>query len=64
VLFINSVDLESLTGVEAVQKVVSETVKTGHSLTTAVVQLKASSSGVTITDVHRRSVSLHFTSHL
>lgn len=54
VLFINSVELESLTGPEAIQKIVDETMKGGQTLKTAVVQFKAASSGITITDMQRK----------
>lgn len=54
VLYINSVDMESLTGNEAIDKAVAATFATTPTPLTTVVQLKVSSQGVTLTDVNRK----------
>lgn len=58
-----SVELESLTGPEAVQKAVTETLQqaAGQQMKTTVVQLEVSPGGITVTDVKRKCEQhLHF----
>ncbi|XP_077473811.1 tensin 1b [Stigmatopora argus] len=55
VLYINSVDMESLTGPQAIAKAISQTMAAGGSLSSAtVVHFKVSSQGITLTDNHRK----------
>jgi hypothetical protein len=51
-----SVELESLTGPEAVQKAVTETLQqaAGQQMKTTVVQLEVSPGGITVTDIKRK----------
>ena len=54
VLYIASADTESLTGPEAVAKVVKETVGTNPPPKTTLVHFKVSSQGITLTDNKRK----------
>ncbi|XP_077584099.1 tensin 1b [Stigmatopora nigra] len=55
VLYINSVDMESLTGPQAIAKAISQTMAVGGALSSAtVVHFKVSSQGITLTDNHRK----------
>ncbi|XP_057708331.1 tensin-1 isoform X3 [Corythoichthys intestinalis] len=55
VLYINSVDMESLTGPQAIAKAISETMASAVSPSTAtVVHFKVSSQGITLTDNQRK----------
>ncbi|XP_061648457.1 tensin-1 isoform X23 [Phyllopteryx taeniolatus] len=55
VLYINSVDMESLTGPQAIAKAISETLAAAASPSTAtVVHFKVSSQGITLTDNQRK----------
>lgn len=54
VLYINSVDMESLTGYEAINKAVASTCKQSPAPLTTLVHFKVSSQGITLTDTNRR----------
>ncbi|XP_061774373.1 tensin-1 isoform X4 [Nerophis ophidion] len=54
VLYINSVDMESLTGPQAIAKALSETLAAASLPTATVVHFKVSSQGITLTDNHRK----------
>ncbi|KAJ8349617.1 hypothetical protein SKAU_G00247470 [Synaphobranchus kaupii] len=54
VLYINSVDMESLTGPQAVAKAISETLQSSPSSTATVVHFKVSAQGITLTDNQRK----------
>ncbi|XP_077435243.1 tensin 1b isoform X9 [Vanacampus margaritifer] len=56
VLYINSVDMESLTGPQAIAKAISETLAAAAASPAAatVVHFKVSSQGITLTDNHRK----------
>ncbi|XP_008295555.1 tensin-1 isoform X4 [Stegastes partitus] len=54
VLYINSVEMESLTGPQAVAKAISETLATASPPTATVVHFKVSSQGITLTDNQRK----------
>ncbi|XP_046700767.1 tensin-1 isoform X4 [Silurus meridionalis] len=54
VLFINSVDMESLTGPQAIAKAISETMTSNPAPTATVVHFKVSSQGITLTDNQRK----------
>ncbi|XP_036426438.1 tensin isoform X1 [Colossoma macropomum] len=54
VLYINSVDMESLTGPQAVAKAISETLATNPAPTATVVHFKVSLQGITLTDNQRK----------
>lgn len=54
VLFLSSVDMESLTGPEAVAKAVKDTFDNPQSGKTTVVHFKVSSQGITLTDNKRK----------
>ena len=59
VVYINTVDVESLTGPAAVERAVNvtmETLKSAAGLTTTLAHFKLSSQGVTITDNKHRSL--------
>jgi len=54
VLYINSVDMESLTGYEAINKAIAWTFKQSPAPLTTLVHFKVSSQGITLTDTNRR----------
>jgi len=54
VLYINSVEMESLTGPQAVAKAISETLAASSPATATVVHFKVSSQGITLTDNQRK----------
>ncbi|XP_070694649.1 tensin-1 isoform X3 [Pempheris klunzingeri] len=54
VLYINSVEMESLTGPQAVAKAISETLAAATPPTATVVHFKVSSQGITLTDNQRK----------
>ncbi|GAA6087559.1 tensin-1 isoform X3 [Tachysurus ichikawai] len=54
VLYINSVDMESLTGPQAIAKAISETMASNPGPTATVVHFKVSSQGITLTDNQRK----------
>ncbi|TSK92936.1 Tensin-1 [Bagarius yarrelli] len=54
VLYINSVDMESLTGPQAIAKAISETMASNPASTATVVHFKVSSQGITLTDNQRK----------
>ncbi|XP_078535388.1 tensin-1 isoform X1 [Lissotriton helveticus] len=54
VLFINSVDMESLTGPQAISKTVSETLVADPAPTATIVHFKVSGQGITLTDNQRK----------
>ncbi|XP_029348877.1 tensin-1 isoform X4 [Echeneis naucrates] len=54
VLYINSVEMESLTGPQAVAKAISETLAANSPPTATVVHFKVSSQGITLTDNMRK----------
>ncbi|XP_052003921.1 tensin-1 isoform X4 [Xyrauchen texanus] len=54
VLYINSVDMESLTGPQAIAKAISETMATGPAPTATIVHFKVSAQGITLTDSQRK----------
>ncbi|XP_051869983.1 tensin-1 isoform X3 [Pristis pectinata] len=54
VLFVNSVDMESLTGPQAIAKAISGTLSTQPQPTATVVHFKVSSQGITLTDNQRK----------
>ncbi|XP_071328830.1 tensin-1 isoform X3 [Trachinotus anak] len=54
VLYINSVEMESLTGPQAVAKAISETLTAASPPTATVVHFKVSSQGITLTDNQRK----------
>uniref|UniRef100_A0A8C8FUQ1 Tensin-1 n=1 Tax=Oncorhynchus tshawytscha TaxID=74940 RepID=A0A8C8FUQ1_ONCTS len=54
VLYINSVDMESLTGPQAVAKAISETVAAVSPPTATIVHFKVSAQGITLTDNQRK----------
>ncbi|XP_042350868.1 tensin-1 isoform X3 [Plectropomus leopardus] len=54
VLYINSVEMESLTGPQAVAKAISETLAATSPATATIVHFKVSSQGITLTDNQRK----------
>ncbi|KAM6984951.1 tensin-1 [Aplochiton taeniatus] len=54
VLYINSVEMESLTGPQAIAKAISETLAAGTAPTATVVHFKVSAQGITLTDNQRK----------
>ncbi|KAJ8416707.1 hypothetical protein AAFF_G00325850 [Aldrovandia affinis] len=54
VLYINSVDMESLTGPQAVAKAISETLVANPPPAATIVHFKVSTQGITLTDNHRK----------
>ncbi|XP_057884550.1 tensin-1 isoform X10 [Melospiza georgiana] len=54
VLFINSVEMESLTGPQAISKAVAETLVADPSPTATIVHFKVSAQGITLTDNQRK----------
>ncbi|XP_070186097.1 tensin-3-like isoform X12 [Littorina saxatilis] len=54
VIFINTVDTESLTGPQAIAKAIKGTIDAQGSLKTTVVHFKVSSQGITLTDNNRK----------
>lgn len=54
VLYISSVDMESLTGPQAVAKAISETVAVNPLPAATTVHFKVSSQGITLTDSQRK----------
>lgn len=54
VLYINSVEMESLTGPQAVSKAISETLAASAPSTATIVHFKVSSQGITLTDNQRK----------
>ncbi|TRY57817.1 hypothetical protein DNTS_035766, partial [Danionella cerebrum] len=54
VLYINSVEMESLTGPQAVGKAITETLAANSTSTATIVQFKVSSQGITLTDNQRK----------
>ncbi|KAJ8253071.1 hypothetical protein GJAV_G00208790 [Gymnothorax javanicus] len=54
VLYINSVDMESLTGPQAVAKAISETLQASPQPNATVVHFKVSTQGITLTDNQRK----------
>ncbi|XP_077594703.1 tensin-1 isoform X2 [Stigmatopora nigra] len=54
VLYINSVDMESLTGPQAIAKAISQTLETNPLPTATVVNCKVSPQGIMLTDSHRK----------
>uniref|UniRef100_A0A3Q3EI46 Tensin 1b n=1 Tax=Labrus bergylta TaxID=56723 RepID=A0A3Q3EI46_9LABR len=54
VLYINSVEMESLTGPQAVSKAISETLAATSPSTATIVHFKVSSQGITLTDNQRK----------
>lgn len=54
VLYINSVEMESLTGPQAVAKAISETLAAASPPTATIVHFKVSSQGITLTDNQRK----------
>lgn len=64
VLYINSVDMESLTGPQAIAKAISETTATSPTPSATIVHFKVSAQGITLTDNQRKWVFLYFYLHL
>uniref|UniRef100_A0A3Q3D3W3 SH2 domain-containing protein n=1 Tax=Hippocampus comes TaxID=109280 RepID=A0A3Q3D3W3_HIPCM len=54
VLYINSVDMESLTGPQAIAKAISQTLATNPQPTATIVHCKVSPQGIMLTDSHRK----------
>ncbi|XP_069472917.1 tensin-1 isoform X3 [Ambystoma mexicanum] len=54
VLFVNSIDMESLTGPQAIAKTVSETLVADPAPTATIVHFKVSGQGITLTDNQRK----------
>lgn len=54
VLYINSVDMESLTGPQAVAKAITETLAAKSAPTATIVHFKVSAQGITLTDNQRK----------
>ncbi|KAI4890803.1 hypothetical protein NFI96_014934 [Prochilodus magdalenae] len=54
VLYINSVDMESLTGPQAIAKAISETMASSPMPSATIVHFKVSSQGITLTDNQRK----------
>ena len=54
VLYINSVDMESLTGPQAIAKAISQTLATRPLPDATTVHFKVSAQGITLTDSHRK----------
>uniref|UniRef100_A0A8C5HCV2 Tensin-1-like n=1 Tax=Gouania willdenowi TaxID=441366 RepID=A0A8C5HCV2_GOUWI len=54
VLYINSVEMESLTGPQAIAKAISETLAAASPATATVVHFKVTSQGITLTDNQRK----------
>ncbi|XP_059198423.1 tensin-1 isoform X1 [Centropristis striata] len=54
VLYVNSVEMESLTGPQAVAKAISETLAAASPATATIVHFKVSSQGITLTDNQRK----------
>ena len=59
VLYLNSVDTESLTGPQAVARAVAVTLDSSMSARTTAVHFKVSSQGITLTDNNRLLVAVH-----
>lgn len=57
VLYISSVEMESLTGPQAIAKAISETLAAAAPPTATVVHFKVSSQGITLTDNQRKYVT-------
>lgn len=57
VLYINSVDMESLTGPQAIAKAISQTLSTNPLPAATTVHFKVSTQGITLTDSQRKWVS-------
>ncbi|MCI4375101.1 hypothetical protein PGIGA_G00105300 [Pangasianodon gigas] len=60
VLYINSVDMESLTGPQAVAKAISKTVAANPTPAATVVHFKVSLEGITLTDNQRKIFFRHY----
>lgn len=58
VLYINSVDMESLTGPQAIAKAISLTLETNPLPAATTVHFKVSMQGVTLTDSQRKWVGM------
>ena len=54
VLFVNSVDMESLTGPQAISKATSETLAADPTPAATIVHFKVSAQGITLTDNQRK----------
>lgn len=54
VLFVNSVDMESLTGPQAISKAISETLAADPTPAATIVHFKVSAQGITLTDNQRK----------
>ncbi|KAL2081552.1 hypothetical protein ACEWY4_023405 [Coilia grayii] len=54
VLYINSVEMESLTGPQAIAKAISETLAASPATTATIVHFKVSTQGITLTDNQRK----------
>lgn len=54
VLYINSVDMESLTGPQAIAKAISQTLATNPLPAATTVHFKVSTQGITLTDSQRK----------
>uniref|UniRef100_A0A3B4ACD9 SH2 domain-containing protein n=1 Tax=Periophthalmus magnuspinnatus TaxID=409849 RepID=A0A3B4ACD9_9GOBI len=54
VLYINSVDMESLTGPQAIAKAITQTLSTNPLPAATTVHFKVSAQGITLTDSHRK----------
>ncbi|XP_052420798.1 tensin-1 isoform X2 [Carassius gibelio] len=54
VLYINSVDMESLTGPQAIAKAISETIASSPTPSATIVHFKVSAQGITLTDNQRK----------
>ena len=54
VVFINTIDTESLTGPQAIAKAIKCTIDLQASLKSTVVHFKVSSQGITLTDINRK----------
>ena len=63
VVYVASVDTESLTGPEAVTKAIESTLQLEPAPKTTVVHFKVSSHGITLTDLRHRSFDSFFHSH-
>ncbi|XP_066431647.1 tensin-1 isoform X9 [Eleutherodactylus coqui] len=54
VLFVNSIDMESLTGPQAIAKTIAETLSANPQPTATIVHFKVSAQGITLTDNQRK----------
>lgn len=64
VLYINSVDMESLTGPQAIAKAITQTLATNPLPAATMVHFKVSAQGITLTDSQRKWVNIPSLTHI